>query len=255
MPVLSRVASIWRGGVATIRKLELGVLVAGLVLTLSLLLFVRIAHEIREENSGSFDRWAVTALRNPDDPSRAWGPDWLRHLGRDITSLGSGGVLVIVVLATVVGLGVGKKYRSMVLVAGATLGGLAMNLLMKGWFARERPEYAVYAEIMGTSSFPSGHTMNAAVVYLTLGMFVARLVKRRSLQIYVFGAAVVLTLLVAFSRVYLGAHYPTDVLAGSCAGFAWATAWWLVAELLAQRAARRMGPGPTVPGDDVPAAS
>ena len=234
---------IWRGGVTTLRRLQAGVLIAGLALTLCLLAFAALAHEIRESGApGNFDVWAVRVLRDPADPTHSRGPEWLRSVARDVTAMGSWGVLVFSVLATVVGLGVARRFRSMWLLLGATVSGFVLNVLMKEWFSRERPEFAQYADIVaGTSSFPSGHSMNSAIVYLTLGTFVSRLVEQRSLQVYVFAAGVVLTLLIGFTRVYLGAHYPTDVLAGVCAGFAWALAWGLVAEVLAQRAAARAG--------------
>jgi undecaprenyl-diphosphatase len=251
---LSRLASVWRGGVAWFRRLQASVLVAGFAITLCLLVFAAIAHEVREDGAGGFDRWAVAALRDPADPSHPRGPAWLQHMGRDVTALGSSGVLVFAVLVTVVGLAVGRRPRSMWFILGATVSGLALNLLMKGWFSRVRPEFAKYAETMGSTSFPSGHSMNAAIVYLTLGTFVSRLMTRRSLQVYVFAASIVLTFAIAFSRVYLGAHYPTDVIAGCCAGFAWALAWWLVAEVLAHRRAQRLAPGPIAGVDDAPAA-
>ena len=251
---LSRLAQIWRWGVTRLRKLQAGVLVAGLAISLCLLAFGTLAHEVRESGApGNFDLWAVRVLRDPADPTHSRGPEWLRSLARDVTAMGSWGVLVFAVGTTVLGLAVARKWRSMWLLFGATTSGLLLNVLMKDWFARERPEFAKYAEIVaGTSSFPSGHSMNSAIVYLTLGTFVSRLVKQRSLQVYVFAAGVGVTLLIGLTRVYLGAHYPTDVLAGVCAGFAWALGWWLVAEVLGRRAAARL---PVHPAGPVPAAA
>ena len=70
--------------------------------------------------------------------------------------------------------------------------------------------------------------MMSAVVYLTLGALVARLTPRRALRFYVLGVAVALTAMVGATRVYLGVHYPSDVLAGWCAGLVWASLCWLV---------------------------
>jgi undecaprenyl-diphosphatase len=86
-----------------------------------------------------------------------------------------------------------------------------------------------------TSSFPSGHSLNAAVVYLTLGSMLAGLSREPRLKLYFFGVAMLLTFLVGVSRVYMGVHYPTDVLAGWCAGMAWALSCGLVARRLRRR--------------------
>ena len=125
-----------------------------------------------------------------------------------------------------------RRYGAAVLVLAATLGGLLVSHLLKDLYDRPRPELVPHLTPVSTSSFPSGHAMLSAVVYLTLGALLARLVERWWVKLYVIVAALGLTGLVGFSRVYLGVHYPTDVLAGWAAGLSWAILCWLAARYL-----------------------
>jgi undecaprenyl-diphosphatase len=101
---------------------------------------------------------------------------------------------------------------------------------MKHAFNRPRPTIVPHLREAFSSSFPSGHAMESAIVYLTLGTILMRVAERRITKLYCLGIAIVLTVLVGASRVYLGVHYPTDVIGGWTIGFAWASICWLVAE-------------------------
>ena len=111
--------------------------------------------------------------------------------------------------------------------------GLASSIL-KAAFDRPRPNVDHYSYVV-TSSFPSGHSMMSAVVYLTLGSLLTRVLPARGVKIYLIVVALLLTLLVGLSRVYMGVHYPTDVLAGWTAGLVWAMLCWLAARYLQKR--------------------
>src|SRR5215510_15424411 len=96
----------------------------------------------------------------------------------------------------------------------ATGGGLVVASLIKDLVARPRPDILMHSVYVSSFSFPSGHAMMSAVTYLTLGALTAREFKRPLLKAYVMALAVIVTLLVGLSRVYLGVHWPSDVLAG-----------------------------------------
>src|SRR5207302_4145258 len=119
----------------------------------------------------------------------------------------------------------------------ATLGGFLISGLLKNHYERPRPAVVPHLSYVYSSSFPSGHSMLSAVIYLTLGSLLARLAERRRLKIYCVAVAMLLTFLVGVSRVYLGVHYPTDVLAGWAAGLAWAVLCWLVTRYLQRHGA------------------
>jgi undecaprenyl-diphosphatase len=202
--------------------------------------FVHIADEVVEGETQHFDEWAVKALRAPDpdlpagSPEVPVGPKWLREVGRDMTALGGMAFMGMVTAAVVGYLLMVRKYHAMWLVLIATAGGLLTSTVLKNFFDRPRPGVPHFSYVY-TSSFPSGHSMMSAVVYLTLGSLLTRLVPERPVKIYIITLALMLTLLVGLSRVYMGVHYPTDVLAGWTAGLAWAMLCWLAARYLQKR--------------------
>ena len=219
-----------------------------LLLVAALWVFVQVADEVHEGETQHLDRQVVRSLRDPLEPARPVGPHWLPETARDVTALGGVPVLGFVSLAVAGFLALSGKLRSLVLVLGATLGGLVISLLLKEGFARPRPDVVPHLTQTLTASFPSGHAMLSAVVYLTLGLQLTALVPRRRLKTYVLVIALLLTVLIGLSRVYLGVHYPTDVLAGWAAGLAWAVASALVAHALRRRSpelAREAAPDAT----------
>ncbi|UCD27932.1 MAG: phosphatase PAP2 family protein, partial [Planctomycetota bacterium] len=174
----------------------------------------------------------IRALRDPNNPAQPIGPVWMAEVGRDLTALG--GVAVLVLVTAIVGafFGLTRRYPEMYFVFIAAIGGLLISVALKALVSRPRPDIVPHLSHVYTSSFPSGHSMMSATVYLTLGMLLARFVKQRRLKFYFLIVAVLLTCLVGTSRVYMGVHYPTDVLAGCLAGLVWALLCWLTAGYL-----------------------
>ena len=151
---------------------------------------------------------------------------------RDFTALGGVGVLGLIAIASVVYLWLRGLRRVALSVVLSIVGGLLLSLALKAGIDRPRPGLGSHGSMVYTCSVPSGHYMLAAVVYLTCGAFLAAAHCRRRIRVFILAYAVLLTLLVGVSRVYLGVHWPTDVLAGWSAGAAWAAASWLVARWL-----------------------
>lgn len=198
-------------------------------------LFAELAEEVMEGDTNQVDEMVLLALRNPQDRSDPLGPRWVEEMARDFTALGGVGVLMILTLAVCGFLVLDRKNHAALLVLVAVGGALALSSLLKYGFQRPRPDLVPHGSYVYTSSFPSGHSMMAAATYLTLGALLARVQPRRRLKAYLLGSALLLTVVVGFSRVYLGVHWPTDVLAGWTAGGVWALSGWLAARWLQGR--------------------
>jgi undecaprenyl-diphosphatase len=214
---------------------ELTVLVLLALAAAGLWAFVAIADEVVEGETISFDRALLVALRNPSDLSDPIGPPWVEELFRDFTALGGVGVLAFLTFAVIGFLLLERRKRAALLILAAVGGGLLLSTLLKEVFSRPRPDLVPHGSYVYTASFPSGHSMMSAATYLTLGALLARVQPRRRLKIYILCVAILLTLVVGFSRVYLGVHWPTDVLAGWSVGAVWALLCWLVARWMQRR--------------------
>jgi undecaprenyl-diphosphatase len=191
-------------------------------------IFIGIADEVTEGDTHEVDEALLLALRNPLDPTDPLGPGWFAEMMRDVTALGGIGILAMITLAAAGYLLLLGRRRSSLFVLVAVGGGQIFSSLAKRGFDRPRPDLVPHEAMVFTASFPSGHAMMSAVTYLTLAALLARVQSTRALKIYVLTLAVLLTVVIGISRVYLGVHWPSDVLAGWTAGAAWALACWLV---------------------------
>ncbi|MDX1656112.1 MAG: phosphatase PAP2 family protein [Candidatus Competibacteraceae bacterium] len=216
---------------------ELATLVLIVLLATMVWGFVALAGEVMEGDTRALDERILLALRTPGDLSDPLGPGWIEEVGRDFTALGGMGVLTLLTLVVAGYLIMMRRYGATLLMLVAIGGGLLASTLLKFGFDRPRPDLVPHGSIVYSASFPSGHSMLSAVTYLTLGALLARVQPRRRLKAYFLILAVLLTLMVGSSRIYLGVHWPTDVLAGWTAGAAWALLCWLIARWLQQRGA------------------
>ena len=194
--------------------------------------FVELAGEMTEGETTAFDKDILLALRHADNPAIPIGPAFLKGSMIDITALGGTTVLTLFAILAISFLLLRGRWRQALLAAFATGGGAIMGKLLKSLFARPRPEVVPHLVEVTSLSFPSGHSMNSAIVYLTLAVLLARSFTERKLRAFTIGVAVLLVLTIGFSRIYLGVHYPSDVLAGWSIGAAWALVMGLIATVL-----------------------
>lgn len=194
------------------------VLLGGFLLfALSAWAFVEIADEVAEGESLGADRYVLRLLAARGD----W-PDWIVHSIVDLTALGGTAVLALVALLCALYLGASRRLASALWLALAVTGGLVLSHGLKLVFLRPRPDVFEHVVAVSTTSFPSGHAANSAVVYLTLAVILAREQDRRGLRIPIVAAGILLTILVGLSRVILAVHWPSDVLGGWALGAGWA---------------------------------
>lgn len=211
---------------------ELTVLVGSSCLVAAVWGFWVLSSQVSRGHTRAFDDRLLYALRVPGHPEHPIGPEWLPETARDVTALGSTVVLALATAGVVAFLGLDQRWRAMGFVAASVLGGWLLSAGLKAMFDRPRPELVPHLMRAYFSSYPSGHSMMSAVVYLTLGGLLSRLSTKRRLRFFFLSLAGFLAAIVGISRVYLGVHYPTDVLAGWTAGGAWATLCWLVGRKL-----------------------
>jgi len=227
--MLGFVPKLWHR-LRRLERHELTWLGVGLGACAALFAFVLLAGEVMEGDTRALDTRILLALRSPDDPARPRGPAWLEFALLDLTAIGGSTVLALVVLAVVGFLVLQARYRTAAVIGVTAASGELVNALLKNMFMRPRPTVVPHLRDVVSTSFPSGHAMESAIIYLTLGAMLMRSVEGRMTKAYCLVIAIVLTLLVGTSRVYLGVHYPTDVIGGWAFGFAWASLCWLIAQ-------------------------
>ncbi|WP_374515190.1 phosphatase PAP2 family protein [Brevundimonas sp.] len=220
-------------------RAEIAAVAALMIVALGVLTFIEVADDMTEADGRAIDEAVLLWLQPvPGEPR---GPWWLHEAAADLTSLGGISVLALFALIAFAFLLIQGKRLSAALLALGLAGGVGLSEGLKALFERERPPSAYQAVDTLNASFPSGHALLATVFYLSLGVMLTRALPRRRLKAFVLGAAMLIAALVGLTRIYLGAHWTSDVIAGWCAGAAWAMALWLVAWAVQRRQARHAG--------------
>lgn len=211
---------------ATIPALLIAIAAAGTYI------FLALADEVRENELHRIDSALLLFFRDPADVSAPLGPPWFQEAVTEITALGGYPILVLLVGAVIGYLLVARRFGPALFVFVSIVTGTALGHMLKLVYDRPRPDIVDHLVATHTASFPSGHATMSAVVYLTLAALIVRLVDSLAVRIYVLCVAILLTLMVGMSRIYLGVHWPSDVAAGWALGTTWAALSWLVVSAL-----------------------
>lgn len=183
--------------------------------------FAVIAWLVTSGRSAMFDDLGVMFWRTgPELHPR--GPAAMLESVRDITALGGTLLLTCFSIAAVVALLFLRHRREAVLFAATALAGTLVNSSLKLLIGRARPDIVPHLTEAGGNSFPSGHSFNSAMIYIGMALAFATFSARQSVRFTVVGCALFVSMIVAWSRVWLGVHFPSDVAAGWLGGAGWA---------------------------------
>ena len=212
--------------------IEYAIEISLVLLSLGLFGFFKLTEEVVEGDTRGFDQSVLLWFRNKADLSDPIGPQWLEVVMRDITALGGLLILGLLTIAACGYLWLTQRHKLALFVAVSIPAGSLLNTLLKEYFTRPRPDIVPHGTGAALSSFPSGHAMMSAVVFLTLGALLSLSTENTRIKIYILFWSVFLTVIVGISRVYLGVHWPTDIIAGWIAGGTWAVLCLLVGHWL-----------------------
>ena len=195
---------------------------------ITLFVFIEISEAVIEGETRTIDHEILMLMRENPNGSEPIGPERFQYAVRDITSLGSTTILTLVTLFTLFFLYLKREIRSAIYVLSASIGGAVLVQILKFAFSRERPQIITPLVSEITMSFPSGHSAMSAVIYLSLAVLLLRVEQSNKYRIFIISSALIITFLVGLSRIYLGVHYPTDVIAGWMIGLFWALFCWII---------------------------
>ena len=213
---------------ARLRALEARTLAAIMLIAAGLLAFLRLGDAVRAGRTLDLDRRIILALRDPANPAQPRGSFWTRDILHDLTALGGVGVLTLTVLVAVIFLWVNRRRRHAAVLLGVVAAATVAGELIKAAYNRPRPDLVAYGDYFSQSSFPSGHSNIATVVWMTLALIVASLERTRVGKATALVVGAFISLTAGGSRVYFGVHWPSDVLGGWILGSGWALVAWIV---------------------------
>jgi undecaprenyl-diphosphatase len=211
-----------------LKRLETKALLIWFSTTIALWGFFKLGSEVAEGDTGVFDRKLISLLRLSDNPGEPIGPEWFKNSMRDVTALGGLTFLTLMLTVVVLGLLFHRKYREGIIVAITAITAQASIEILKMFYDRSRPDPIQLSIHAYTASFPSGHTTASTALFLTVATVIASLQGKRNTKILAYTVATSVIIAVGFSRVYLGMHWPTDVLGGWVLGTVWALVAWAV---------------------------
>jgi undecaprenyl-diphosphatase len=197
-----------------------------LVAALGVFFFFKLASEVQEKELLRFDQTLLLSMREKGDINNPLGSPRVEDMARDVTSLGSFTILTLVTVIGVAAALFAGRWRLALAAFVSVFSGMAVLNLLKSGFNRPRPDLVKHAAFVYDASFPSGHSTMSAIIYLTLGIILAQSQPRKGVKIFAVTLSILITTLVGISRVYLGVHGPTVVIAGWALGRVWAVVFW-----------------------------
>jgi undecaprenyl-diphosphatase len=215
----------WLG--ARLRALEARTLIAVMLIAAAVLAFLRLGDAVRAGRTLDMDRSIILALRDPAHPGQPRGSFWTRDILHDLTALGGVAVLTLTVVISTIFLWVNGRRRHAAILLGTVLAATVVGELIRTAYNRPRPHLMAYGDYFSESSFPSGHSNIATVVWMTLALIVASLERTRVGKATALMAGGFICLTAGAARVYFGVHWPSDVLGGWILGSGWALAAWI----------------------------
>jgi undecaprenyl-diphosphatase len=225
--IIDRLSSRFRSE----QKLPLRVILLFGGISLTALLFLWLWSEIAEGELAAIDQAILLAFRQSGDSQTMAGPSWLRQTMLDFTTLGGTTILTMVITGSALFVYLKGARHMAFVILGATISGALVVTLLKNFFQRPRPMLVDHLVVEHSASYPSGHAANSAIIFLTIAVLFLRVEPSLKTRIFVLATAIFLTLAVGISRVALGVHWPSDVLAGWMFGTSWACLWALLVKL------------------------
>lgn len=178
----------------------------------------------------SLDNAILLWFRDGPDHAKLAGPAWMTQFWLSVSWLGDTAPRLLAA-----GLGISvllwlRRWQAALFVMGVLLSGISLSTLIKAWVARPRPQLVAHLDQVSSMSFPSGHALNSTLFYLTLALVLAPLLKQRSSQWGLYSFALISSLAIGLSRIALGVHWPSDVLASWIMAYGWLGLWVIVAK-------------------------
>lgn len=217
--------------IALLRRTETRALLTWLAAAGAVMGFLEIADDVGEGDTDEIDRRLLMMMREPGRPDDPIGPRAFEEAMRDVTALGGFTVLTLLTVAAVVVFALHRSRRQAAVLALTVLSAQWTSGALKDFYDRPRPNLVPHGSYVYSESFPSGHSTLSAATWLTLATMIASLETRPAMKALAYALATLIVLAVGASRVYLGVHWPSDVLAGWAAGAAFAFAAWIVLDL------------------------
>ncbi|MBO6640251.1 MAG: phosphatase PAP2 family protein [Roseitalea sp.] len=197
--------------------------------------FIIVAFAVNAGWLADIDRRLVLSLREGSDVADPIGPPWFEDTASEITALGGYPTIILIAGLVVGALVLLRRSGAALFLVASLIGGTMLSSGLKQLFSRPRPDIVDHLDRTFTLSFPSGHATMSMLYLLTLAAIASRFVPSRAFRVYAIMAAVIVSILIGTSRVYLGVHWPSDVIAGWALGIGWAGTTWLVAHAITQR--------------------